>query len=110
MNNIAYGMWYVILTAGTNDKGVALVGTPGHGKSHMMKEIKLKFEPHQYRVAATTHKAALNVDGETVYSLFNINTQNHAYLKLVVDQLKSSGVTYIFIDEICMISSKVGSI
>ncbi len=103
-------MWYVILTAGTNDKSVALVGTPGHGKSHMMKEIKSKFEPHQYRVAATTHKAALNVDGETIYSLFNINTQNHTYLKLVVDQLKSSGVTYIFIDEICMISSKVGSI
>ncbi len=50
------------------------------------------------------------MDGETIYSLFNTNTHNHTYFKSAVDKLKSSGVKYIFIDEICRISSKVGSI
>ncbi len=53
---------------------MAFVGAPGHGKSHMMKEIKSRLEPHQCRVAAQTHKAALNLEGETINSLFNMNT------------------------------------
>ncbi len=46
---------------------MALVGAPGHGKSHMMKEIKSKLEPHQYRVAAPTHKLM-----ETLYIHYSI--------------------------------------
>ena len=105
-----YGYWYVLLTGQMNKKGTAILGPPGHGKSYKMKEIKKYLQPHQYRVAAPTHKAALNVDGETIYSLFNINVHNHTYLKSTVDKLKSDGVEYILIDEISMINSKVWSI
>ena len=105
-----YDMWYVILTGHMNKKGTAIVGPPGNGKSHMMKEIKSKLQPHQYRVACPTHKAALNVDGETIYSLFNINVHNHTYLKSTVNKLKSEGVEYILIDEISMVNSKVFAI
>ena len=94
----------------TKGKGVAITGPPGHGKSYTMNEIKKHLQPHQYRVAAPTHKAALNVDGETIYSLFNINVHNHTYLKSSADKLKPEGVKYIFIDEISMINSTVWAI
>ncbi len=33
MKNIEYGMWYVILTAGTNNKDVIITGEAGKGKT-----------------------------------------------------------------------------
>ncbi len=75
-----------------------------------MKEIRSKLEPHQCKVAEPTHTAAQNVNGDTIYSLFDINTHIHTYLKSAVDKLKSSGVQNIFIDDISIINSKVWSV
>jgi hypothetical protein len=50
------------------------------------------------------------VNGDTIYSLFDINTHIHTYLKSAVDKLKSSGVQNIFIDDISIINSKVWSV
>ena len=111
MKNIAYGMWYVILTAGTNDKGVFITGEAGTGKTTTANKLKSQLQPHQYKICTPTHKSSLLYDdAQTIYSLFNINQHNHTYLKSAVDKLKNGGVEYIFIDEVSMINSKVWAV
>ncbi len=86
MKNIAYGMWYVILTAGTNDKSCFITGEAGTGKTTTENKLKSKLQQNQYKICTPTHKSSLLYDdAKTIYSLFNINQHNHAYLKSAVD-------------------------
>jgi hypothetical protein len=50
MENIEYGMWYVIATAGTNDKGCFITGEARTGKTTTANKLKSQLQPHQYKI------------------------------------------------------------
>ncbi len=89
MKNNEYGMWYVILTAGTNDEGTIITGEAGSGKTTTTNKLKSQLQPHRYEKFTLTHKSSLLYDdAQTIYSLFNINQHNHTHVKSAVDKLK----------------------
>jgi hypothetical protein len=62
------------------------------------------------KVCTPTHKSALIANAITIFDLFNISPVDYTYIKTTVDKLKEEGVTWIFIDEVQMIPSKVWSV
>ena len=89
------------------DKGVFITGNAGTGKTYLTNQLKEQLQSNQYRVCTPTHKSSLLVNGETIFSLFNINPHDFTYLKSKVEKMKAEGVEYIFIDEVSMISSNL---
>jgi hypothetical protein len=77
----------------------------------LQQEILRSFR-HGYcfKVCTPTHKSALIANATTIFNSFNISPVDYKYIKTTVDKLKEEGVTWIFIDEVSMISSKVWSV
>jgi nucleoside-triphosphatase THEP1 len=90
MKNIEYGMWYVILTAGTNDKGTFITGEAGTGKTTTANKLKSQLRSRQYKICTPTHKSSLLYDdAQTIYSIFIINQHSRTYLRSAVDKPKT---------------------
>jgi hypothetical protein len=62
-----------------------------------------------YNVCTPTRKSALIANATTIFNLFNINPVDYTYLKSTVENLKTEGVEWIFVDEVSMITSKIWS-
>jgi GTPase SAR1 family protein len=93
-----------------DNKGCCILGMAGTGKSTLCKKLQQELGINKYQVGAPTHKAALLIGAVTVYNLFNICPKTHTYLKSTVEKLKSSGVEWIFVDEISMVNSKIWAV
>jgi hypothetical protein len=93
-----------------DNKGVFITGNAGTGKTYLTNQLKSQLDPSTYRTCTPTHKSALLIGGETIFSLFNINPHDFTYLKSKVDKMKEEGVKYIFIDEVSMIQSKLWAV
>ena len=85
-------------------KGCMITGCAGSGKSTLCNKIKNKLQ-NGYAVCTPTHKASIRVNGNTIHKLFGIDPRLNIISHALCQQLKSSGVKVIFIDEISMISS-----
>ena len=98
-----------------DNKGCFITGEPGTGKTYMCKGLQKEIlnsvrHGNCYKVCTPTHKSALIANAITIFNLFNISPVDYTYIKTTVDKLKEEGVTWIFIDEVSMISSKVWSV
>jgi hypothetical protein len=90
----------------SNDKSVYIMGDAGCGKSYKTVQLKNELKENEFVCCAPTHKAALNINGKTIYDVFNINPHDHTYLKSKVEKMKNNGLKWVFIDEVSMINSK----
>ncbi|KAF5335144.1 hypothetical protein D9611_010826 [Ephemerocybe angulata] len=85
-------------------------GEGGTGKSYLIESIieffKLANRESEVRIGAFTGIAASLIGGNTLHSLLSIGS-NHKKMSTLVKQLSSewSGVKYLFIDEVSMISA-----
>ena len=93
-----------------DNKGCCILGIGGSGKSTLCNKLQTELGENEYAVCAPTHKASLIIGAVTVYNLFNIDPHTHTYIKSNVEKLKSSGVEWIFIDEISMVNSKIWAV
>ena len=78
----------------------------GTGKTTKLNQL-LNEIPGEYTTIAPTHKACKLVDGETIHKVFGINPIDLSYEYTKAQNLKNSGIKYIFIDEISMISERI---
>jgi hypothetical protein len=98
-----------------DNNGCFITGEPGTGKTYMCKALQKEIlnsvrHGNCYKVCTPTHKSALIANATTIFNLFNINPIDYTYIKTTVEKLKDEGVTWIFIDEVSMISSKIWSV
>jgi hypothetical protein len=94
----------------SDNKSVFITGDAGTGKSYKTNELKDELPEEERVVATPTHKSALIVKGSTIYDVFNINPNDHTYLKSKIEKLKKNGLKWVFIDEVSMINSKVWAV
>jgi hypothetical protein len=85
-------------------------GMGGTGKSQVLKAICAFFsqcnENHRFLVVAPTGSAAALLAGSTYHSMLGINEKTGTTSNKVLAQVRSrlAGVTYIFLDEVSMLS------
>ena len=86
----------------------------GTGKSKILQEVQRILTKNEafrlFKTACPTHKACKIVNGETPHRLFNVNPFDYSFEYGRVLSLKQSGIKYIFIDEISMISKQMWNI
>jgi hypothetical protein len=59
-----------------------------------------------FKVCTPTHKAPLMANAKIILNLFNISPVDYTYIKTTINK----HVTWIFIDEVSVISSKIWSV
>ena len=93
-------------------QSIMINGRAGTGKSTLIEKLKSKLDEQgiAYKVAAPTHKAAINVKGQTIHRLFMISIKTNRFCKKTLDVMKEDGIKYIFLDEISMINKTMWGI
>ena len=85
--------------------GGKVYGMAGTGKSTTLKQIKEALPENIYITGTFTHKAASIVGGTTLHRLLGIDVKTHKIDYKLIKSYVTTGVKYIFIDEISMIPS-----
>ena len=90
------------------------LGMAGTGKSNILLEAQRILTNNKaftlFKTACPTHKACKIVNGETLHRLFNVNPIDYSFEYGKVADLKNSGVIYVFIDEVSMVSEQMWNI
>ena len=119
-NKIEYGKHTYINTNNiTIDKklskyvgdGFLMLGMAGSGKSEVLKEsqhiLSKNNAIHNFISASPTHKACQIINGITIHRMFDINPIDFSYSFKKAHGVYKSGIKYILIDEVSMISEKI---
>lgn len=100
-----------LFTAGKN---VFIIGSGGHGKSMLVKEMRYKQKDKKIVVTATTGIAAYNINGVTINSFMGIGTGEQTVEKLINKIRKKHAISErirsvdtLIIDEISMASAEL---
>ena len=107
--NLEYEKWNSIKEDDIYDifkDGLLVYGMSGTGKTTKLNQL-LNEIPDEYTTIAPTHKACKLVNGDTIHRMFGINPIDLSYEYKKAQNLKNSGIKYIFIDEISMISERI---
>ena len=95
-------------------KNVFIIGSGGHGKSMLVKEMRYQQKDKRVVVTATTGIAAYNINGVTINSFMGIGTGNQSVEKLVTKIRKKNKIAerirtvdILIIDEISMASAEL---
>lgn len=86
-----------------------LTGCAGSGKSTVIQFLLHHF-PYMFQVAATTGRAAVNVGGVTVDSMFRMRRSNWSYDENSLGSVMDSLPDTLIIDEASMIGKKMAEI
>ena len=90
------------------------LGMAGTGKSKTLLEAQRILTKNEayilFKTTCPTHKACNIVNGETLHRLFHVNPIDYSFEYGKVLSLRNSGIKYIFIDEISMISEQMWNI
>jgi len=93
------------------DDGILFIGRAGSGKSEILSESQIILAKNnafkKFMTGCPTHKACKIVNGQTIHKLFDVNPIDHSYGYKKVKELQDTGIKYILLDEISMISEKM---
>ena len=91
--------------------GFLMLGMAGTGKSEVLKEsqhiLSKNNAIHDFISASPTHKACQIINGITIHRMFDINPIDYSYSFKKARNIYKSGIRYILIDEVSMISEKI---
>jgi ATP-dependent DNA helicase PIF1 len=100
-----------LFTAGKN---VFIIGSGGHGKSMLVKEMRYKQKEKRVVVTATTGIAAYNINGVTINSFMGIGTGDQSVERLINKIRRKQKIAerirmvdILIIDEISMASAEL---
>ena len=88
-----------------------MLGMAGSGKSEVLKEsqhiLSKNNAIHNFISASPTHKACQIINGITIHRMFDINPIDFSYSFKKAHGVYISGIKYILIDKVSMISEKI---